>query len=104
MWHYAMISPEGQTNWCRLDYLTIAIKNNYAALDAFCDEEGKLNEDFPRTKWRIQFLENGDKTLVDSILTYNSLTDLETILGYGFKEGVTAGIQGLEELIENLKK
>jgi PhnB protein len=62
MWHYSMVSPEGQTNWCRLDYITIETKNSYSALDAFCDEEGKLNEEFPRTKWKLKFVETDNKT------------------------------------------
>jgi uncharacterized protein YndB with AHSA1/START domain len=104
MWHYSMTDQNGQSHWCRLDYLTISAQESYSALDAFCDENGKLNEEIPRTNWEIKFTENEGSTLVDSLLTYNSLSDLETILGYGFKEGAMAGINQLEELIETLKK
>lgn len=104
MWHYAMVNPQGQTNWCRLDYLTITIQKTFSALDAFCDEEGKWNEQFARTKWEIKFIESENKTLVDSLLSFDSLIVLETVLDYGFKEGATAGINQLEALIETLKK
>jgi uncharacterized protein YndB with AHSA1/START domain len=103
-WHYSMTDPEGQSHWCLLDYLTISAKENYSAIDGFCDDEGVLNENAPRTNWNVSFTEKDGTTLVDSLLTYNSLTELETIIGYGFKEGITAGINQLEELIESLKK
>jgi uncharacterized protein YndB with AHSA1/START domain len=47
-WFYAMISPERIAHWGRNDY-TIEVLKNFSGLNAFCDENGTINTDFPRT-------------------------------------------------------
>lgn len=37
-WHYAMLTPDGQAYWRRVDYLTIRPIDGYATLDGFTDE------------------------------------------------------------------
>src|SRR3954468_13373663 len=39
-WHYAMITPDDQKYWSRLDYKTIDPIDGYTAQDGFCDETG----------------------------------------------------------------
>src|ERR1700750_2828776 len=46
-WHYAMITPDGQTFWNRVDYETIDPIDGYTARDGFCDEVGVVNPDTP---------------------------------------------------------
>jgi len=102
-WLYAMIGPNGENNWCCFDYQKIQRLEIFTALDAFCDEAGNINKQFPRTHWELRFTEINQNTLVKSVLTYNSLQDLETILSYGFQEGITIGMEKLEKFIETLK-
>ncbi len=98
-WLYAMVSPEGQKHWCRADYQKIETLRMYAALDAFCDEEGKLNPDFPRQHWTNSFSENNGTTTVNITIRYNSVEDMEKIVGMGFREGFTMAMGNLDELL-----
>ena len=52
---------------------------------AFCDEEGNINMDFPRAKWNTRFRATAvaDVTLVSIAVRYESLADLEKIIGFG---------------------
>lgn len=88
-WLYCMEGPEGDKHWCRADYKKINTFNSYEALDAFCNEQGELNQEFPRSLWQTNFSAQGDTTDVTVLLTYNSLEDLEKIVSLGFKEGFT---------------
>jgi uncharacterized protein YndB with AHSA1/START domain len=63
-WHYVMADPNGAAYWSRFDYLKIEPIDGYTALDGFCDVEGKLNPDLPRSTWEITFSAVGDRTLV----------------------------------------
>lgn len=54
-WHYAMITPDGQSFWNRLDYLAIDPIDTYSAMDGFCDETGAVSPDMPRSKWIVTF-------------------------------------------------
>lgn len=98
-WLYAMVGPNGDEQWCRADYMKITPLKGYDALDAFCDEEGKINSDFPRTNWKTAFNGTSNSTYVNVELTYDTLADLEKIIELGFKEGFTMALENLDELL-----
>jgi|GEM_PF-5562477 len=54
-WLYAMISPENVPHWCRADYQSIDPHKSFSGLDAFCDEMGQINTEFPRSLWNNRF-------------------------------------------------
>lgn len=99
-WLYAMHGPNNQTHWCRADYLKIEHQKMYSAIDAFCDEDGNMNLDFPRSTWSNTFIDKGESTLVDISIQYQSLADLEKIVELGFKEGFTMALGNLDQYIE----
>ena len=95
-WLYAMQGPEGDTHWCRADYEHIDPMRSYTGTDAFCDESGTINSDFPRARWHVTFIDQEETTLVKITIRYNSLEDLEKIVSLGFKEGFTAALENLD--------
>lgn len=99
-WLYAMLSPEGERHWCRADYKHIDYQKSFSGLDAFCDENGKENENFPRALWNNTFSQEGETTQVNITISYNSLADLEKIVALGFKEGFTMALGNLDQYIE----
>tara|TARA_R110000868_G_scaffold4211_6_gene26458 strand:- start:4698 stop:5672 length:975 start_codon:yes stop_codon:yes gene_type:complete len=101
MWLYYMLSPENEKHWCKNDYLKIEPKKSYTGIDAFCDENGVVNKDMPRTQWTNTFTEDqSNKTLVSIVATYESLADLEKVIQMGFKEGFTMALENLDQYIE----
>jgi uncharacterized glyoxalase superfamily protein PhnB len=99
-WHYAMIGPDQSTHWCRADYESIDFRKSYAGLDAFCNEEGDVNPEFPRSHWTNVFHAQGEETSVQIAIRYPSLEALEQIISLGFKEGFTAALSNLDAYIE----
>jgi PhnB protein len=99
-WHYCMISPENEVHWCRLDYRKIENQKSYSGLDGFCDEDGVLNMEFPRSLWNNEFAAKGENTTVNITIKYESLEDLEKIISYGFKEGFAMAMENLDQYIE----
>lgn len=102
-WLYAMVG-EGQEHWGRADYEKINPLKGYWLLDGFCNNEGVLNTDLPRAKWQVNFKSTGENTLVETNVTYNSLTDLETVINMGMKEGLTMTLEQLDALLKKLTK
>ncbi|HEX5024480.1 MAG TPA: SRPBCC domain-containing protein [Agriterribacter sp.] len=98
-WLYAMVGPDGAAQWCRADYSAITPLKRYSALDAFCDEQGNVNQSFPRSTWTNQFNEASGATVVTVEIKYDKLADLEKYIEMGFKEGFTAALENLDELI-----
>jgi len=103
-WLYAMVAPEGNEHWCRMDYLTIRPIDHYTALDGFCDETGELNKDLPRADWDVSFSDMAEHALVQTIVTYKSLQDLETVIAMGMEEGLKSTLERLDELLATLNQ
>lgn len=103
VWLYSMVGPEGERHWCRADYYTIKDKEYYTAQDAFCDEEGTINTQFPRCDWKNSFFDMGELTKVTVEATYKSKEDLEQVTQMGFQEGFTMALQNLDDLLQNGK-
>jgi uncharacterized protein YndB with AHSA1/START domain len=101
-WHYAMITPDGQEYWGRLDYQTISPIDSYTALDAFSDETGELNPDLPRAHWSVAFTDKGNHSLVSTIVAYESAEDLQKVIDMGMEAGMTSTLERLDELLETL--
>ena len=98
-WHYVMIDPEGPEYWGRTDYLKIQDQKFYTALDAFSNEAGEVNEELPRAEWLVSFMDKGNNAIVETIVTYNSLEDLEAVIQMGMKEGLSSALERLDDLL-----
>jgi uncharacterized protein YndB with AHSA1/START domain len=98
-WLYAMVSPQDEYHWCRVDYKKIETKKNFSAQDGFCDPDGNLNLDFPRSLWNNIFRGEGETTTVSITIQFEKLADLEKIIAMGFKEGFTMGLGNLDEYL-----
>lgn len=103
-WHYAMIEPSGTEYWGWTDYLTIKPAEFYTALDAFSNAAGEINKDLPRAEWLVSFSDKGENSLVETVVTYKSLADLETVIQMGMEQGMKSTLEKLDELLSTIKK
>ncbi|MHC0440980.1 SRPBCC family protein [Flavobacterium sp. 3-210] len=101
---YAMVGPEGEEHWAIADFTSINPKTNFKYSDAFSDNEGNINNDFPRSSWDVTFSENGNSTYVDIAIRHEKLSDLEMIIQMGFKEGFTIAMEGLDDIFAEKAK
>ncbi|KAF2512675.1 SRPBCC domain-containing protein [Flavobacterium zhairuonense] len=101
---YAMVGPEGEEHWAIADFTSISPKTNFKYLDAFCDSEGNLNTEFPRSNWNVSFSEKDGSTFVDIAIKHEKLSDLEMLIQMGFKEGFTRAMEGLDAIFAEKQK
>ncbi len=99
-WHYSMIGPQSDCHWCRADYEHIDPHVTFSGLDAFCDEDGNINTNFPRAHWTNRFTEKDEVTTVNIVIAYQTLADLEKIVEMGFKEGFAMAMENLDQYIQ----
>ena len=102
-WVYAMIGPEGEKHWALAEYHKIVPQKSFEGLDAFADETGNINDEFPRMLWKVSFKASSEATKVEVEITYNSKADMEKIIETGFQEGFTAAHDNLDELLATKK-
>ncbi|PKV76000.1 SRPBCC family protein [Pontibacter ramchanderi] len=103
-WHYAMVGPEGEEHWALANYKTIEPKKRFTAMDGFADAAGVIDPAMPQSKWEVNFTPQDEVTLVENLITFDDLAQLETTIQMGFKEGLTAAMEGLDALLAAQKQ
>lgn len=103
-WHYAMIDPAGPEYWGYTEYLDVKPIDSYRTTDAFSDSEGNINHELPRAIWDVTFTDKGENAIVTTVVQYESLQDLETIINMGMEEGMKMTLDKLDELLAGLRK
>ena len=98
-WLYAMVGPEGEEHWALAEYQQIEFQKKFTGLDGFTDAEGNINKAMPQSKWEVSFTDKADITLVEFMITYPDLAQLETTIQMGFKEGLSMAMEGLDEFL-----
>lgn len=102
-WLYAMVSPENEKHWARMDYLSVETHKNYQLEDAFSDENGVVNPDLPVSKGINVFTPTQTGTKVEFKMNYTTQEQLQAIIDMGFEQGITQCFEQLNELITNHK-
>ncbi len=100
-WLYAMVSPENEKHWGRMNYLSIDTYKNFQLEDAFSDENGIMNTDLPVSKGSNVFTATDKGTRVEFKMHYSTEEQLQTIVEMGFEQGITACLEQLNQLILN---
>lgn len=103
IWLYAMAGPDGERHYARVKYGEITEHRSFDRTDAFCDENGNTNPDFPEVKWLFGFtgVEEGTKVTVN--IHFPNGDSLKKLLDMGFEGGFKMGLTQLEEILNNLK-
>ncbi|MFB6456710.1 SRPBCC domain-containing protein [Chitinophaga sp. Hz27] len=99
IWLYAMISPQGEEHWSIAAYSSITPQQSFTALYSFTDDAGHINKQLPEAHWVVTFLPKGEHTMVDFVITYEDLAQLETIIKMGFKEGLAMAMENLDQIL-----
>lgn len=102
-WLYAMVGPENEKHWGRMDYTAITPQKSFAIKDSFCDEEGKVNPSLPVSVGTIAFTKTESGTLVEFKMVYSNEKEIETMIEMGFEQGITACLEQLEALFQENK-
>ncbi|RXK62363.1 SRPBCC domain-containing protein [Lacibacter luteus] len=99
-WLYAMVGPEDQRHWARMDYLSITHHKGFEIEDSFCDENGTINPELPVSKGHNVFKETATGTTVEFKMIYPTEQSLQTIVEMGFEQGISICFDQLEVLLK----
>ncbi len=100
-WLYAMIGPDNEKHWGRMNYIKINKHKNFELEDVFCDENGVLNEALPVSRGVNEFTELNGSTRVEFKMTYSSDEQIKMLVEMGFEQGITACFEQLNQLLIN---
>jgi uncharacterized protein YndB with AHSA1/START domain len=98
-WIYCMVGPEGEKHWALAEYRKVVPLKSFDALDAFGDEDGNINTEFPRMNWKVVFKSAEDRTRVEIEIAFRNKEEMEKIIEMGFQEGFSMAHDNLDELL-----
>lgn len=98
-WLYAMVGPDGQKHWGRMNYLTIDPLKRFAIEDAFCDDQGVVDPNLPVSKGEMVFTRTSGGTRVEFKMTYSTEDQLRKIVEMGFEQGISICLDQLARLL-----
>lgn len=103
-WHYAMVGPENQKHWARMNYIKINKHQKFNVEDLFCDETGNIDGKLPTSKGEAVFTKTESGTNVDFKLKYPTQEAMNQIIEMGFEQGISQCSDQLEVLLSKLAK
>ncbi|RCK45308.1 SRPBCC domain-containing protein, partial [Thalassospira profundimaris] len=68
----------------------------------FTDETGIANPSLPRSHVTMTFTDQGEHTLTETVVAYNSAKDLQTVIDMGMEAGLASTLERLDELLLKL--
>ncbi len=99
-WLYAMVGTEGQKHWVYAEFTAIENGSVISATGMFCDSEGNPittgSKSYRTTKFSTI---EGNRTKVDQVITFEEESTVKMFVENGFKEGTTASLGNLDELL-----
>ena len=101
-WLYAMVSPEGDKHWSKVDFKSIEAGKSFEAISYFADENGNPSNAFKTTysTWKNEFSASNGGTKVVVEIIFPTEADMQQLIAMGFEGGFTMGLNNLEELLE----
>ena len=99
-WLYAMVSPENEKHWGKMNFLKIDPLVNYTIQDEFCDEQGNTNTELPISLGKNTFTKTVNGTYVAFKTTYYSEAEVHKLIEMGFEQGITMTFEELATLLE----
>ncbi len=97
----AMISPDNQYHWSKVEFLEIDPQTSFTGRNSFSDEYGNtLHDRFSLTK--TSFKQDKDITVVHIEKIFDDLEVLEMMVARGFKEGTASTMEYLNEYLNTL--
>jgi uncharacterized protein YndB with AHSA1/START domain len=99
-WLYAMIGTEGQKHWVYAEFTAIENGSVISATGMFCDGEGNPLTAAPKSYRETTFSTiEGNRTKVYQVITFEEEATVKMFVENGFKEGTTASLGNLDELL-----
>jgi uncharacterized protein YndB with AHSA1/START domain len=104
-WLYTMVSPENValTRYSLAEFIEIQPKSSFTTKNSFSDENGNpIDSGFTFSITKNSFKAGGEKTTVQIVKKMADLAQLEQFIAMGFKEGMAAAMNNLDEYLSSL--
>jgi uncharacterized protein YndB with AHSA1/START domain len=99
-WSYAMVGPNNEKHFARMNYIKIDPYKKFDIEDLFCDDKGNPAPGMPVSKGQMIFTKTANGTKVEFKMSYNSAEEVQKMVEMGFEQGITQCLEQLAVLLE----
>jgi uncharacterized protein YndB with AHSA1/START domain len=99
---YSMKGPDGDTSSGYWEWISVDPLKSFEVRDGFATPDGESNRDMPSMRMRFVFEETDAGSRVTTTTHFDSLTDLEQLLGMGMEEGLREAMGQMDAVLADL--
>jgi uncharacterized protein YndB with AHSA1/START domain len=99
---YKMTGPTGDEHYGCWEWTTVDAPRSFTVVDWFADETGAPNTELPPVHASFEFEETEKGSRLVTVSRFDSLEDLEKLLGMGVLEGTTLAMGQIDQVLADL--
>lgn len=99
---YTMTGPDGDSHGGYWEWLSVEPLKSFEVRDGFATPDGEPDPNRPWMRMRFDFVETDSGSQVTSTTYFNSLADLEQLLGMGMEEGLREAMGQMDDVLADL--
>ncbi|MFV0532991.1 MAG: SRPBCC family protein [Cumulibacter sp.] len=101
--HYVMTGPEGDTSTGYWEFLNVEEPRRIEVRDGFAADDGTPNTDTPDMRMVFDFEGTDQGSRVTVTTHFNSLEELEQLIGMGMEEGTLSAMSQIDTVVTDLQ-
>ena len=100
---YYMTGPDGTRSGGYWEYLSVVEGGSFEILDGFTDENGRPDPGMPTMRAVFSFEETDSGARLTTTTYFNSLDELERLIGMGMEEGTRSAMAQIDDVLADLR-
>lgn len=100
--NYTMTGPDGEQSSGYWEFLRVDAPNSFEVLDGFADADGNPDNGMPSMRMVYSFEETESGSRMTGVTHFNSLDELEQLLGMGMEEGMLSAMSQIDDVVADL--
>ena len=99
---YTMKGPDGDIHGGYWEWLSVEPLRSFEVRDGFATPDGEPNRELPSMRMRYVFAETGEGSRVTTTTHFDSLAELEQLLGMGMEQGLREAMGQMDAVLADL--
>ena len=100
---YTMVGPEGDVSRGYWEFLDVKPPHSFEVRDGFCHADGTPNAEMPSMRMTFEFEATDSGSRLTTTTFFNSVDELEQLLGMGMEEGMREAMGQIDAVLEDLR-
>lgn len=101
--HYTMVGPDGDSPHAYWEFVDVKPPYSFEVIDGFCHDDFTPDPDMPTMRMTFAFEETDGGSRVTTTAYFNSVAELEQMLGMSMEEGTRLAMGQMDDVLADLR-